>query len=101
MQKYTEGPLEIRPFTRVDFAIAQVGKLPHAVVFPIGAKCPEDAAKATPEQIALAKADATLYAASPALLDAVRLVEEAWSGSGDMAAAVDACLLAIALAEVK
>jgi hypothetical protein len=43
--------------------------------------------------------DTALLAAAPVLLNACRLVEEAWAGSGDMVGAVDACLLAIAKAK--
>ena len=102
---YTEGPLEIRQFSPVDFAIAQVGKMPHGMIYPSGVYRAQDVAKATPEQVVTAKADATLYAASPALLEAAKLFVSSWMGGGSederMSSAVDACLLAIALAGME
>jgi len=46
-----------------------------------------------------AQANARLIAAAPDLLAALKDVEEAWAGNGDMSMAVDAALLAIAKAE--
>lgn len=46
-------------------------------------------------------ANTRLIAAAPELLEACRLVEEAWAGTGEMSAAVDAVLLAVAKAEAK
>ena len=43
--------------------------------------------------------DQDLIAAAPAMLEALKDVEEAWAGNGDMATAVDAVLLALDLAK--
>jgi hypothetical protein len=45
------------------------------------------------------QANARLIASAPDLLAALKDVEEAWAGNGDMSMAVDAALLAIAKAE--
>jgi hypothetical protein len=46
-------------------------------------------------------ANAKAIAALPELIDALRDVESAWAGNGDMATAVDAALLALRKAGIE
>ena len=95
--KPTSGPYEKRPWGSAGaIAIAQPGKMPHATVFP--AKSGGSDYRPTPEEIARADADATLYCAATVLLEAAEEVIARWD-LGDLAGAVRNLAQAVAMAK--
>lgn len=67
--EHTKGPWEKRPWgDKGDFAIAAVGYMPHANVFP---RCEKEGNRET------AEADAALIAAAPELLEALEDAKQA------------------------
>ena len=88
---YTKGPFKTRRVDGAGFiAIARVGYMPHASVYPGGAN--NQPINETVE------ADARLYATSPKLLEAAELLIETW-GHGDITEAIKH--LAEVVAEAK